>query len=83
MIAASSSSTQDFLSKLTQIQASAQDKTTNSFNKLSNKVQNMMLIASSRGLVIPTSINDEAQAFFKYTNFLKAQQFLESYLEAK
>ena len=42
-----------------------------------------MLIASSRGSVIPTSINEEAQAFFKSTNFSKAQQFLEINLEAK
>jgi len=63
MIAASSSSTQDFLSKLTQIQSSAQEKSSNSFTKLSDKVQRMMLIASSRGSVIPTALNEEAQAF--------------------
>ena len=42
-----------------------------------------MLIASSRGSVVPTSINKEAQAFFKSRYFSKAQQFLESHLESK
>ena len=83
MIAASSNITQDFLSKLTQIQSTAQEKSSNSFTKLSNKVQNMILVALSRGLVVPSSINDKAQAFFKGANFSKAQQFLESYMEAR
>ncbi len=42
-----------------------------------------MLIASSRGNVIPTTLNDEALSFFKTTNFSKAQQLLENYLEAR
>ena len=83
MIAASSSTTQDFLSKLTQIQSTAQEKSSNLFAKLSDKVQNMILVALSRGLLVSSSINEEAQAFFKCTNFSKAQQFLESYMEAR
>ena len=83
IIAASSSSTQDFLSKLTQLHTTAQEKSSNSFGKLSDKVQNMMLIASSRGTVIPTSLNDEAMTFFKTSSISKAQQFLENQLEAK
>ena len=83
IIATSSSSTQDFLSKLTQIQATAQDKSTHSFGKLSEKIQKMLLIASSRGNVIPQELNDEAMSFFKLSNFSKAQQYLESYLESK
>ena len=83
IIAASSSSTQDFLSKLTQIQLTNQDKTSNSFGKLSEKIQQMMLIASSRGSVVPSELNEEAQKFFKMQNFSKAQQYLESHLEAK
>ena len=83
IIAASSSLTQDFLSKLTQIQTTSQEKTTNSFTKLSEKVQHMILIAASRGSVIPQKLNDEATAFFKLTNFSRAQQYLESYLESK
>ena len=83
IIAASSSSTQDFLSKLTQIQSTNQDKSTNSFGKLSDRVQNMFFVASSRGNVIPNTLNDEASLFFKSTNFSKAQQYLEHYPEAK
>jgi len=83
IIAASSSSTQDFLSKLTQIQSINQEKTSNSFGKLSDRVQNMIHVASSRGNVVPTTLNDEASLFFKSSNFSKAQQYLEHYLEAK
>ena len=83
IIAASSSSTQDFLSKLTQIQSTNQDKSPNSFGKMSDRVQNMFFVASSRGNVVPTTLNDEANLFFKSSNFSKAQQYLEHYLEAK
>ena len=83
IIAASSSSTQDFLSKLTQIHSASQEKSNQSFGKLSEKVQKMMLIASSRGSVIPTELNDEAMGFFKISSFSKAQQFLESHLESQ
>ena len=55
IIAASSSSIQDFLSKLTQIHTSNQEKMSNSFGKLSDRVQNMILVASSRGSVVPTT----------------------------
>ena len=64
IIAASSSSMQDFLSKLTQIQAPTQDKTTNSSGKLSDRVQNMFFVASSRGNVVPNTLNEEASLFF-------------------
>ena len=83
IIAASSSSMQDFLSKLTQIQSSNQEKTSNSFGKLLDRVQNMIHVASSRGNVVSTTLNDEASQFFKSSNFLKAQQYLEHYLKAK
>ena len=83
IIAASSSSTQDFLSKLTQIQTSNQEKSSNSFAKLSDRVQKMIFVASSRGNVVPTTLNEEASSFFKSSNFSKAQQYLEHYLEAK
>ena len=77
IIAASSSLTQDFLSKLTQIHTSNQDKSSNSFSKLSDKIQNMILVASSRGNVVPTTPNEQG------TNVSKAQQYLENYLEAR
>ena len=83
IIVVSSSSTQDFLSKLTQIHSSSQDKSTNSFVKLSEKVQRMILLASSKGIIIPQELNEEAALFFEIQNFSKMQQFLESYLEAR
>ena len=83
IIAASSSTTQDFLSKLTQIQANSQDKSSNSFGKLSDKIQKIFLVASSQGSVVPTNLNEDASAFFKMQNFSKAQQYLESYLETE
>ena len=83
IIATSSSSTQDFLSKLTQLQSSAQDKSSHSFGKLSERTQKMLLIAASKGNVIPSELSDEAMAFFALSNFSKAQQFLESHLESK
>lgn len=83
IIAASSSSMQDFLSKLTQIQSTTQEKTTNSFGKLSDRVQNMFFVASSRGNAIPNTLNEEASLFFISSNFSEAQQYLEHYLEAK
>ena len=43
----------------------------------------MMLIASSRGSVVPTSLSEEAMAFFKISSISKVQQFLETYLEAE
>ena len=83
MIAASSTSTQDFLCKLTQIQTSNQDKSSSSFGKLSERTQNMMLVASSRGTVVPSELEEEAMNFFKLSSVSRAQQFLESYLETK
>ena len=81
IIAASSSSTQDFLRKLTQMHSSSQDKTTNSFAKLSDRVQKMILVAFSRGSVINPELNSKAATFFKLQNFSKVQQYLESYLK--
>ena len=81
IIASSSGSTQDFLSKLTQIQTASQEKSTYLFGKLLNKTQKMLLIASSRGNVIPTELKDKAMAFFVLSNCSQAQQYLESILE--
>ena len=81
IIASASNSTQDFFNKLTQIHTASQEKLTHSFGKLSDKTQKMLLIASSRGNVIPTELNNKAMAFFALFNFSKAQQYLESMLE--
>jgi hypothetical protein len=47
MLATSASSTQDFMHKLTQIQAQNLDKSTRSFKKIAPKYQKMLSIASS------------------------------------
>ena len=83
IIASSSSSTQDFLSKLTQIQTASQEKSTHSFGKLSEKIQKMLLIAPLKGNIIPSQLNEKAMSFFSLSNFSKAQQYLESLLESK
>ena len=83
IIASSSSSTQDFMSKLTQLQSTSQEKLSHSFGKLSEKTQKMLLLVSSRENVIPTQLNEKAMAFFALSNFSKAQQYLESILESK
>ena len=68
---------------LTQIQTASQDKSSHSFCKLLDKIQQMLLIALSQGNVIPTQLNDQAMSFFGLSNFSKAQQYLESILESK
>ena len=81
IIAASASSNQDYLRKLTQIQEKGQDKSSRSFQKLPAKYRNMMLVASSSGGEPATEINTQAEAFFKSTNLLHAHIFLNSVLE--
>ena len=67
---------------MTQIQSSNQDKSTNLFGKLSDRLQHMILVASSKGSVIPTEPSKESQAFFTLSSASKAQQFLENFLES-
>ena len=83
IIASSSSVTREYLDKLTQIQATQGDKQTRSFKKIAKKYQRMMLVASSRGNVIPTTLNDDAIEFFSQSTSLLAQIHLNSYLESK
>ena len=75
IIMASSSTTQDFLSKLTQLHTNAQEKTSNSFGNFSDKVQNMMLIASSTGTVIPTSLNNDAMIFSRHQAYPRLNNY--------
>ena len=76
IIAASTSSNQDYLRKLTQIQEKGQDKTSKSFQKLPTKYQNMILVASSTGEETPVVINPQAEKFFKSSSLLHAPLFL-------
>ena len=82
MLATSASSTQDFMHKLTQIQAQNSDKSTRSFKKIAPKYQKMLLIASSHGEVLPMELNDQAMEFFNQSSVLNAQIFLNSHLES-
>jgi hypothetical protein len=82
MLATSASSTQDFMQKLTQIQAQNSDKTSRSFKKIAPKYQKMLLVASSHGEVVPTELNEQAMEFFNQSSVLNAQIFLNSHLEA-
>ena len=74
MLAASSSSNQEVLRKLTQIQTQSSEKTTRSFKKIPSKYQNMLQVASSIGEVTATE-------FFKISNVLNGSIMLNSCLE--
>ena len=63
VLAATTSSTSDFLEKLTQIQASNNDKAAKSFKKIPAKYQNMLLVASSVGDVTELDYSSEASEF--------------------
>lgn len=80
----SSNITRDYLEKLTQIQsADSADKQSKSFKKIAKKYQRMILVASSKGDVIGEDISDEGAEFFRQSNSLLAQIYLNSYLESR
>ena len=81
LIAASTSSNQDFLRKLTQIQEANKDASSKSFQKIPEKYRNMILVASSTTETTLVEINDKAKEFFKSSSTLNANIFLNSYLE--
>jgi hypothetical protein len=81
VLAASSSSTSEFMEKLTQLQSSNNDKSTKSFRKVPSKYQNMILVASSTGEVTELEYSAEVTEFFKCSNTLNAQVMLNSQFE--
>ena len=83
ILASSSCSTQEFMDRLTKIQTQSQEKTAKSFKKVAPKYQKMLLIASSQGEVIPTTLRDEAMSFFSQSSVLNAQIYLNSILESE
>lgn len=83
ILATSSCSTHEFMDRLTKIQTQAQEKTARSFKKVAPKYQKMLLIASSQGEVIPTTLRDEAMSFFSQSSVLNAQIYLNSILESE
>ena len=82
ILATSSSSTQEFLQKLTQIHSQSNDKSTRSFKKLAPKYQRLLLVASSQGEALPPDLNKEALDFFSQSSVLNAQIFLNSLLDS-
>ena len=83
IIAASTSSNQDYLRKLTQIQEKGQEKSSKSFQKLPTKYRNMILVASSSSSITAEEINPQAAEFFRSSSLLHANIFLNSILETE
>ena len=79
----SASTTQEFMQKLTQIQASSSDKASKSFKKIAPKFQKLLLIGSSvQQEGIPVELNDQAMEFFNQSSVLNVQIFLNSHLDS-
>ena len=83
IIAASASSNEDYLRKLTQIQEKGQEKSCKSFQKLPAKYRKMIMVASSTGGTTAEAINTQAEEFFRSSSLLHANIFLNSILESE
>ena len=83
VLASSSASTIEFMERLTQLQSTASEKSSKSFNKLPAKYQQMILVASSVGEITLTEYDADAKEFFKSSNNLNAQILLNSKLETE
>lgn len=83
VLAATSSSTSEFMEKLTQLQKSNSDKSSKSFKKIPVKYQNMILVASSIGEITELEYSADAAEFFKCSNALHAQVMLNSLFETE
>ena len=83
VLAATSSSTSDFMEKLTQLQKQSSEKSTKTFKKIPAKYQQMILIATSTSEVTTLDYDAEAAEFFKCSTPLHAQVMLNSVLETE
>ena len=83
VLVASSSSTSDFMEKLTQLQSSSNEKSSKSFKKIPLKYQNMILIACSVSEVTVLEYDAEGAEFFKSSSILNAQVMLNSLLKTE
>ena len=83
VLATASSSTSEFMEKLTQIQSQQSEKSAKSFKKLPTKYQNMILVASSTGEITDPEYSADAAEFFKVSNTLHAQVMLNSLFETE
>ena len=81
LLATNQASTQEVLSKLTDIQSKNNETATKSFKKVPKEYQHMILVASSRGTVVPTDICEEANEFYSSQDKVQAQLFLNTKLE--
>lgn len=83
VLAATSSSTSEFMERLTKLQSSQNEKSSKSFNKLPHKYQQLMLVASSKSEITEVKYSADASEFFKCTNTLNAQVMLNSLFETE
>jgi hypothetical protein len=83
VLATASSSTSEFMERLTQIQSQQTEKSAKSFKKLPTKYQNMILVASSTGEITDPEYCADAKEFFKSSNTLHAQVMLNSLFETE
>lgn len=80
VMAASSAGTKDALQKLAHFQDKANERESKSFKKLPEATQHMLLVASSRGDIVPPSLSPEAEKFFHSSSVTKAREELNSRL---
>ena len=83
VLAATSSSTADFMEKLTQLQSTAGEKATKTFKKIPAKYQQMILVAASCSEITEVDYDAPAVEFFKCSTPLHAQVMLNSLFEAE
>ena len=81
VLAATSSTTSEFMEKLTQLHSQNQDKASKTFKKIPAKYQQMILVASSVGDITEVDYTADATEFFKCTTTLHAQVMLNSLFE--
>ena len=83
VLAATSSSTTEFMEKLTQLQTQNNEKSSKTFKKIPAKYQQMILIASSESEVTKVEYDADASEFFRCSTPLHAQVMINSLLEAE
>ena len=83
LIAASTSSNQDYLRQLTQLQSISQEKSSKAFSKFPLKYRKMILVASSVDAATMVEINLTAAEFFQCSSLLQANTHLNSLLEGE
>ena len=83
VLAATTSSTTDFMEKLTQLQNQTAEKASKTFKKIPAKYQQMILVAASQSEVTEIDYDADAAEFFKCSTPLDAQVMLNSLFETE